>query len=403
MRITVVGPSHPVTGGVVAHTADLVHRLRADGVQAVLTTWERPFPAVAHPAARSRTPGGRPAPSPPDVPPVADARALLRWDRPRGWAATGRRLAESSEVVVLVHVMAVQAPALRAVAAGVRSARPSTRVVVLAHNVMPHERHVADRHLVRPLVAGADAVLVHTGAHARLVRTLGAAEVLVADLPPHLPRTGLDASDHTRHRPPSRDPAELRVLFLGHVRGYKGVDVLLDAAATCPEVRLTVAGEQWGRAGRDLGRRLAADAALRRRVEVRAGYVPADEVGRLLVTHDVLALPYRSGSGSQNADLAFAHGLPVVASDLPTFAGRVHDGVDGLLVPSGDARALADALRGLMVPGRLRGLAAGVTPPDVQGAWQLYLEALYRAGSGTVRTPAPESLEPLRVSGRTTP
>ena len=44
---------------------------------------------------------------------------------------------------------------------------------------------------------------------------------------------------------------------------------------------------------------------------------------------------------------AFAHGTPVVASDIAGYRDVVRDGVDGVLVPRGDATATASALRDL--------------------------------------------------------
>ena len=44
---------------------------------------------------------------------------------------------------------------------------------------------------------------------------------------------------------------------------------------------------------------------------------------------------------------AFAAGTPVVASDIAGYRDVVRDGVDGVLVPRGDAQALAEALRDL--------------------------------------------------------
>ena len=52
---------------------------------------------------------------------------------------------------------------------------------------------------------------------------------------------------------------------------------------------------------------------------------------------------------------AFAAGAPVVASDIPGYRDVLRDGVEGLLVPPGDALALAEALRGLALePQRAR-------------------------------------------------
>ena len=44
---------------------------------------------------------------------------------------------------------------------------------------------------------------------------------------------------------------------------------------------------------------------------------------------------------------AFAAGTPVVASNIAGYRDVVRDGVDGVLVPPGDAQALAEALRDL--------------------------------------------------------
>ncbi len=361
--VVVVGPAHPERGGVVAHTAELVNRRHSGGRPTLLITWSRSYPRVLHPAGRV------PSRAVPDVPVVPDARALLRWDRPWSWRRAGREAAGAGGSVVLVHVMAAQAPALMAVGRGVRDHDPRVPLVLVAHNVLPHERHLGDRRLCAALFRSVDHVIVHTAQNAAAATALGARRVHLVPLPPHLPGGPRRARDQGGH-------GRLRVLFLGAVRGYKGVPVLLDAVARVPEARLTVAGEHWGRSGGDLRARLARDPSLRQRVALEDRYVPADELAGLFAAHDVVALPYLSGSGSQNADLAFAHGLPVLASRIPTFVGRVRDGVDGLLLPAGDADALAGALRGLCDRRSLDHLTAQVRAPDVEGAWRTYLAVL---------------------------
>jgi glycosyltransferase involved in cell wall biosynthesis len=51
---------------------------------------------------------------------------------------------------------------------------------------------------------------------------------------------------------------------------------------------------------------------------------------------------------------AMALGLPVVSSDLPAIRELITDGVDGLLVPAGDAERLASAVRRILDDARLR-------------------------------------------------
>jgi glycosyltransferase involved in cell wall biosynthesis len=218
---------------------------------------------------------------------------------------------------------------------------------------------------VRALLRRADTVVVHTAEQGELADRLGARDVRVAALAPHLPGGAPLA------REPYDGPA--RVLALGIVRDYKGVDLLIEALRDVPGPRLTVAGELWGEAGERV-RRLAA--RLPDRVSVQAGYVPADGLATLLARHDVLALPYRSATASQNALLGFAHGLVVLASRTGSFVEDVRDGVDGVLVPPGDVAALADALRRVSDPEELARLRAGVRAPDLDGPWQAYLPAV---------------------------
>jgi glycosyltransferase involved in cell wall biosynthesis len=64
------------------------------------------------------------------------------------------------------------------------------------------------------------------------------------------------------------------------------------------------------------------------------------------------------------ASEAWLHGRPVIASAVGGLAERVKDGENGLLVPPGDARALADAIRRACAEeGLWDRLVAGIRPP----------------------------------------
>jgi glycosyltransferase involved in cell wall biosynthesis len=83
---------------------------------------------------------------------------------------------------------------------------------------------------------------------------------------------------------------------------------------------------------------------------------------------------------------AMALGLPVVSTDCPCGgpAELIEDGVNGLLVPVGDAYALADAFRKILEDGeleaRLQANASKITqklsPDKVNKEWREYLNSL---------------------------
>jgi glycosyltransferase involved in cell wall biosynthesis len=381
LRVAVVGPAHPYKGGVAAHTTELAHRLSAAGHDTLLVSWSRLYPEALYPGEQAVPDGA------PDLPPFPRTLRVLRWDRPGTWWRTGRRL-RGAGLVVLAVVVPVQVPALlvliRALRGGQRraaGARP--RVVVIAHNVLPHEPHPGDAWLIGWLLRSVGAVLVHSARLADQAAAAGARQVLVAGLPPHLPG-GVPVPRLDGGGPAGGDARRTRVLALGMVREYKGFDLLLEAAAQVPDVEVTIAGEHWGRAGERL-RDLAHDPRLAGRVRLEAGYVPAERIAVLAATHDVLALPYRQATASQNVTLAHAHRLPVVATATGTFASQVRDGVDGLVVPPGDVAALAAALREVACPRRLAAMRRAVPPVDIDGPWHRYLETLVRDPDGEQR------------------
>ncbi|GAA2153232.1 glycosyltransferase involved in cell wall biosynthesis [Humibacillus xanthopallidus] len=373
LRIAVVGPTHPHTGGIAAHTTMLAHHLHDAGHDVVLVSWAHLHPSRLH---RDDVTVPRGGVEVPEVPPFPRTIRALSWARPDTWVRVGRRLRDLDAVVV-VHAIPPAVPAhlalLRAAGAlpTTQSAQsdaavptPRPQSIVVCHTVLPLEPRPGDARLMGLLLSRVDSVLVHSADQARLAHDLGARRVSVADLPPHVP------GGHPISRGPR--PGPTRLLALGLVREHKGIDVLLRAMRTVPEVTLTIAGEMSGSVRRVVAT-LSADPSLAGRVEIREGYVPADALAALLADHDVLALPYRSATASQNVVLGHAHGLPVLASDVVPFSQQVVDGVNGLLVPPDDERALAGALRRLGDPELRRRLADGVQTPDLSGPWAHYL------------------------------
>jgi glycosyltransferase involved in cell wall biosynthesis len=264
--------------------------------------------------------------------------------------------------------------------------RRRPRTAVICHNVLPHERRPGDVALTRALLRRAGPVITHSAAQAAQARDLApGATVRTVTMPPHLPasvsqdqgaeRPGLSAPAATAPLAPADAPAPTRLLFFGIVRPYKGLDVLLRALVQAPaHVTLTVAGEFWG----DITEtdNLIAGLGLAGRVALRPGYVPADQIPDLFGAADALVMPYREATASQNALLAFAHGVPVITTTAGTLADQVRDGVDGLTCAPGDEKDLLRALEEISDPQVVRRLRAGIPAVDPDRGWAEYLRVL---------------------------
>ncbi|MGH9185798.1 MAG: glycosyltransferase family 4 protein, partial [Acidimicrobiales bacterium] len=129
------------------------------------------------------------------------------------------------------------------------------------------------------------------------------------------------------------------IFFVGRHEPRKGLAVLLEAVHSLPsEVHLWVAGD--GPETVELQARH--DDA---RIEW-LGRIDDDEKASRLQGADVFCAPSLRGESFGVVLLeGMAAGSPVVASNLPGYANVAREGADALLVPPGDAGALAEALR----------------------------------------------------------
>jgi glycosyltransferase involved in cell wall biosynthesis len=142
--------------------------------------------------------------------------------------------------------------------------------------------------------------------------------------------------------PPVPLPAEPRALFVGVLERYKNVQGLADAwrlaADRVPGATLHLVGRGHAR---EVVEQLLQDLPGRTVWEER---LTSDGVAAALDAATVLVLPSFSEGLPRIVIEAFARGRGVVGARAGGIPDIVDDGVSGLLVPAGDASALADAL-----------------------------------------------------------
>jgi glycosyltransferase involved in cell wall biosynthesis len=167
---------------------------------------------------------------------------------------------------------------------------------------------------------------------------------------------------------PSRDElrAELELVgavlaFAGRLGPQKALGVALEAVAAVPGVTLAIAGDgpdraQLERRARELG------------LDGRArflGTVSREGVLRLFRAADAAVVSSAWENLPHTVVEALAVGSPVIATAVGGVPEVVRDGENGLLVPPGDPRALADAIRRFFADDDLRRRLADAAPSSV--------------------------------------
>jgi glycosyltransferase involved in cell wall biosynthesis len=147
------------------------------------------------------------------------------------------------------------------------------------------------------------------------------------------------------------------LLYFGRLDPHtKGLDVLIAAfariAATHPGVTLKIAGRGTP-ASREAVLRLAARAGVGQQVELIGG-VDEEQKGELLRRCLFVCMPSRYEGWGIVAVEAAAAAKPVLGTCIAGLRDAVRDGETGILVPSGDAPALAEAMSVLLADGERR-------------------------------------------------
>ena len=161
------------------------------------------------------------------------------------------------------------------------------------------------------------------------------------------PRLIAQTSSRTRRGRQRLQPAEsLRLLFVGRLVYYKGIDVLLQALTLVPGATLQLIGDGPERARLES---LVARLRLGSRV-VMSGTLADGEILSAFSGADVFVLPSVSRAEAFGLSMAeaMANGLPAISTSLGTATDWVnlHE-VTGLVVPPGDPSALAGAIQRL--------------------------------------------------------
>jgi len=245
----------------------------------------------------------------------------------------------------------------------------------LAARLAPRARLVITRHVLFPLGR------IHRRALANVARVIAVSETVARSLraqqifPADKIRVVTNAVDLRRfdeartrsgREPRARQQSQgpLCVGIVGELSEVKGQEDFVRAAAVIAArfgegegVEFVIVGEDASRAGENRARieKLVAELGLTKQVRLLGR---RDDVADVLASLDVLVSASRTESFGMAMAEASACGVPVVATATEGAREIVADGLTGLIVPIGDAQALAAAVISLLQDGPRR-LALG--------------------------------------------
>ncbi len=339
MRIGVVGPLPPLRGGISHYNDSLAGALLRTGHDVTAISYSRLYPRFLYPGSSEREESGHAS--------VDVQEILVAWN-PVTWKRARKKLAEAEIDRLVIHHWH---PFFSPCHGYLCKKRPGNGVVLIAHNVLPHEHRTAGRILNPRLFKLCDRVLVGSSEQLKLLEEIvPGVQGVVA---PHPASDRFYKITHGISRENARKtlgygPDEPLFVHVGLIRGYKGVDVLIEAFARMKRVdaKLEIAGEFYEpeREYRELVRKLKLDD----RVRIVNRYLEETDMAMRLIAADAVVLPYRHVTQSGIAMAVLACGTPVIATEVGALADVIEPGVSGDLVPPEDPGALAASMDGFL-------------------------------------------------------
>ena len=167
------------------------------------------------------------------------------------------------------------------------------------------------------------------------------------------------------------------VLFFGFIRGYKGLDLLLEAFTDNrlkeDNVKLIVAGEFYGDSAPYLNQ--IKELEIEERVVLCTDFIPDSEVNRYFSAADIVAQPYKTATQSGVTQIAFHFEKPMLVTNVGGLPEIVPDGKIGYVVEP-DAQQLADALHRFFDENKQEEFERNIVEEKKKYAWSRFIETM---------------------------
>lgn len=333
----ILGPAHPLRGGLAAFNERLARSFQAEGHRVTLFSFSLQYPSFLFPGKSQTTNDPRPG----DLEIVTTVNSI----NPINWIRVGLRLMRlRPDILVFKYWLPFMAPCFGTIARIARLNR-HTRTICILDNVVPHEKRPGDRLLTRYFISSIEVFIAMSKQVLNDLRSFTSKKSALLIPHPIYDHYGLLLSKTEARQWLGLGPETPCILFFGFIRGYKGLDLLIEAMAQ-PEMqsfqgKAIVAGEFYEDPAPYLQR--IKELNLTDRILLRNDYIPDDEVRYYFSASDVVVQPYHSATQSGISQMAFHFNKPMIVTDVGGLPEIVHDGKTGWVVernPSAIAKAI---------------------------------------------------------------
>jgi glycosyltransferase involved in cell wall biosynthesis len=371
-QVVIIGPAHPLRGGLASFNERLARQFQQDGFEVTIYTFCLQYPNFLFPGKTQYS--SEPAPTDLNI------KVCINSVNPLNWLAIGNELKNKKpDLIVVRYWLPFMAPALGTILNWVRKNK-RTKIVCIADNIIPHEKHLGDNKLTSYFISSVDSFITMSQKVMNdLVQfTKKPAEVAVHPLYDNF---GEKVSKESARNKIGLPQTEKIILFFGFIRHYKGLDLLLKAMADekirKSGIRLLIAGEFYEDKKRYDD--LISDLHLQDQLILRTDFISDSEVKYYLSAADFVIQPYRDATQSGVTPLAYHFEKPMLVTNVGGLPDMVPHNKAGI-VTEPEPSAIAQGILDLYAKGESH-FISGLQEEKKKYSWQLLVQKILRLAS----------------------
>ena len=334
MKIAYLSTFYPFRGGIAQFNASVYRELeKSNEIKAF--TFLRQYPDFLFPGT-SQMVGAE------DKVDKIESARVLDTINPITYLSTARRIIDyKPDLLIMKYWMPFFAPSLGYVAGKIR--KSGAKVISVLDNVIPHEKRPGDISLTNYFLNRCSGfVAMSNNVKNDLIQLKPSAEYIMLDHPLY-DHFGEKIDQNTALEKLNIPLGSKVLLFFGFIRGYKGLDLLIEAVSKLPDdYILLVAGEMYGDFG-DYQKQID-KLGISDKIRLNVRYISDSEVPLFFSASDVLVLPYKSATQSGIIGISYHFDLPVIATDVGGLREMIEPHGTGVMCSSPNVDELVQSI-----------------------------------------------------------
>lgn len=319
-KVIIIGPAHPLRGGLASFDERLCRQFQNDGFDAAIYTYSLQYPGFLFPGTTQYS--SEPAPT--DI----AIKVCINSINPFNWIKVGFELQRMQPAIIVVRYwLPFMGPCLGTILR-IAKKNKQTKIVCIADNIIPHEKRIGDTVFTRYFVKPIDAFVTMSKKVLEDLKQFSQKPSQQVMHPLYDNFGDIIAKQNAREYL-GLEATDAIILFFGFIRKYKGLDLLLEAMKliaekenmtnalatnTVKNIKLLVAGEFYEDRKHydDLIKKLDID----KQLILCTDFIQDSEVKYYLCAADFVIQPYRNATQSGVTPLAYHFEKPMLVTNV---------------------------------------------------------------------------------------